>query len=161
MSWSLQISDGDFRVDAAHLSSVTGQAKLVQDFRCALLEQMGTDNLHPDFGSLIDGGVTPDGTHNPGVIGMEDIELVTLTIETEVTRIARNMQRAQLTRAKQDRFTYGRATLDPQEVLLAMTGIEFEQKEDTLQVIIHLTSAINNNFDVELSINSNPSNATS
>jgi hypothetical protein len=161
MSWSLQISDGDFRVDAAHLGAVTGQAKLVQDFRCALLEQMGTDNLHPDFGSLIDGGVTPEGVHHSGVIGENDLEMVALTIETDVTRIARYIQRSQLTRAKQDRFTYGRATLDPQEVLLALTGVTFEQKEDNLRVIVHLTSAINKDFDVELAINSNPSQATS
>jgi hypothetical protein len=161
MSWSLKISDGDFRVDANHLSTVTAQSKLVQDFRCALLEQMGTDNLHPDFGSLIDGGITPDGTHHGGVIGEDDVEMVAMMIEAEVTRIARYIQRTQLARAKQDRFTLGRATLDPQEVLLEVNGINFEQKEDRLRVVIHLTSAINKDFDISLVINSNPSQATS
>lgn len=160
MSWSLQITHGDFRVDSAHLGTVTGQAKLVQDFRCALLEQMGIDNLHPDFGSLIDGGVTPDGNVSAGIIGETDLDMVALTIETEVNRIARYMQRAQLARAKSDRLTYGRATLVPQEVLLELNGVEMTMKEDVIHVVIHLTSATNTNFDIGLAINTNPSEAT-
>jgi hypothetical protein len=161
MSWSLQITNGDFRVDAAHLGTVIGQPKLVQDFRCALLEEMGLDNLHPQFGSLIDGGTTPDGVTSTGVIGEDDLDMVVLMIETEVTRIARYIQQTQLARAKQDRFTYGKATLDPQEVLLALNGMDFEQNQDSIRVIVHLTSANNDNFDINLPVNQNPSAATS
>lgn len=159
MSWSLQITHGDFRVESAHLGTVTGQAKLVQDFRCAILEQMGTDNLHPDFGSLIDGGTTPEGIASSGVIGETDLQMVALLIETEINRIARYMQRAQLARAKSDKLTYGKATLTPQEVLLQLNGIAMTQKEDSIQVVISLTSASNGNFDVNLNVNTNPSQA--
>lgn len=161
MTWSLRIRNGDFVVDSAHLGTVTAQQKLLQDFRCAILEQMGTDNLHPNFGSLIDGGVNPEGEFVTGVIGEVNLDEVTLTIETEVARIARYMQRAQLARAKSDKLTYGRATLVPQEVLLSLNGIEFEQREDILGVTIFLTAANNANFEVELAINQNPSEATS
>lgn len=161
MSWSLRINNGDFVVDSAHLGTVSAQQKLLQDFRCALLEQMGTDNLHPDFGSLIDGGITPDGHTVTGVIGETDPEEVTLVIETEVSRIARYMQRAQLARAKSDRLTYGRATMVPQEVLLSLNGINFLQYEDAIRVTINLTAANNKDFDIELAISTNPSQATS
>lgn len=155
MSWSLQITHGDFRVEANHLSQVTQQAKLVQDFRCAILERMGTDNLHPDFGSLIDGGTTPEGVTSNGVIGETDLDMVGLIIETEINRIARYMQRAQLERAKSDKLTYGKATLTPQEVLLQLNGIEMTRFEDRIRVRIGLVSASNSNFDIDLEINNN------
>lgn len=156
MSWSLQITHGDFSVESAHLGTVTQQAKLVQDFRCAILEQMGTDNLHLDFGSLIDGGTTPEGVISNGVIGETDLGMVGLVIETEINRIARYMQRAQLARAKSDKLTYGKATLTPQEVLLQLNGIEMTQTEDRINVKVGLISASNSNFDIELAINTNP-----
>jgi hypothetical protein len=152
MTWSLQISHGDFQVEGAHLGTVTGQQKLVQDFRCAILEQMGIDNLHPDFGSLIDGGTTPEGVTSTGVIGTIDAQAARLTIESEINRIARYIQRAQLERAKSDKMTYGRATLVPQEVLLSLNGITIEQIEDRLRVVVGLTSASNSNFEVELEV---------
>jgi hypothetical protein len=152
MSWSLQITHGDFQVESAHLGTVTQHAKLIQDFRCAILEKMGTDNLHPDFGSLIDGGTTPDGTTSNGVIGESDLGTVGLIIETEINRIARYMQRAQLERAKQDKLTYGKATLTPQEVLLQLNGIEMTQRQDSIKVVVGLVSASNNNFDIDLVI---------
>lgn len=152
MTWSLQITHGDFLVESAHLSTVTGQQKLVQDFRCAILEQMGIDNLHPDFGSLIDGGTTPEGVTSQGVIGTVDAQAAKLTIEAEINRIARYIQRAQLERAKSDKMTYGRATLVPQEVLLSLNGISIEQIEDRLKVVVGLTSASNSNFEVELEV---------
>lgn len=152
MTWSLQITHGDFAVESAHLSTVTGQQKLVQDFRCAILEQMGIDNLHPDYGSLIDGGTTPEGVTSTGVIGTIDTQAAKLTIESEINRIARYLQRAQLERAKSDKMTYGRATLVPQEVLLSLNGISIEQIEDRLKVVVGLTSASNSNFEIELEI---------
>lgn len=161
MTWSLQITNGDFTVDAAHLGTVTAQAKLLQDFRCAILENMGTDNLHPEYGSLIDGGINPEGQIVEGVIGRTDPHEVAMLIESEVSRIARYMQRAQLARAKADKMTYGRATLVPQEVLLSLNGINFFQQEDLLRVTIHLTAANDRSFEVELAINENPSEATS
>lgn len=153
MTWSLQITHGDFAVESAHLSTVTAQQKLVQDFRCAILEQMGIDNLHPDYGSLIDGGTTPEGVTTNGVIGTIDAQAAELTIESEINRIARYIQRAQLERAKSDKMTYGRATLVPQEVLLSLNGISIEQIEDRLKVVVGLTSASNSNFEVELELN--------
>lgn len=152
MTWSLQISHGDFQVESAHLGVVTNQAKLVQDFRCAILEEMGLDNLHPDFGSLIDGGTTPEGVTTSGVIGETDLDMVALLIESEINRIARYLQRAQLERAKSDKLTYGKATLTPQEVLLSLHGIEITQTEDRIKVVVGLTSASNNEFEVNLEL---------
>ncbi len=152
MSWSLEISNGDFRVDAAHLGMVTRQHKLIQDFRCAILEKMGTDNVHPSFGSIIDGGRTPDGVEASSIIGESDLDLVVLEIESELTRIARNIQRVQLARAKQDKITLGRATLDPHEVLVELAGIDFSQTFDQLRITVKITTARGTSFDMNLPI---------
>lgn len=127
-------------VSGAQLGIVDRQNKLVQDIRLCLLEKMGTDNLHPSFGSLIEGGRTPDGDEVPGVIGESDLDLVILEVESEVTRIVRNYQRQQLTRAKQDKLVRGRATLDPEEVILELGGIDFQQYQDSLRVTIHVVT---------------------
>lgn len=155
MSWSLQITDGDFRVDSAHLGTVIGQNKLVQDMTCAIMERMGTDNLHPEYGSLIDGGRTPDGVTATSVIGDSDTEMVALRIETELTRIARQLQNQQLTRAKGDKMTYGKATLSPQEVLMELQGVEFVVNQDQLLVTVRLITATGTNLDLLIPIDTN------
>ena len=156
MSWSLQIKDGDFRVDSAHLGTVIGQNKLVQDMTCAIMERMGTDNLHPEYGSLIDGGRTPDGVVATSVIGDTDTEMVALKIESELTRIARQLQRQQLARAKADKMTYGNATLSPQEVLMELQGVDFSITLDRLTVFVHLVTATGFEFDITIPIDTAP-----
>lgn len=150
MSWSLRLQYGDFVVESASLGTATRQRKLLQDIRCALLERMGTDSLHPSYGSLIDGGVTPDGTEVSGVIGQADLDLALLEIESEIQRVVRDYQRKQLDRAKRDKQTYGRATLEPEEVLIELTGINFKQSQDVLKVTIGLQTATGDNFEIEL-----------
>lgn len=157
MSWSLQITDGDFRVDSAHLGTVVGQQKLVQDLSCAILERMGTDNLHPSYGSLIDGGRTPSGVIVQSLIGEDDLEMVLIRIESEITRIAQLEQQAQLTRAKADKLAYGKATLTPQEVLMSLNGIDFTQSLDRLNVVVHIETATGNTFDITVPLDANTS----
>jgi hypothetical protein len=138
MSWSLQLRNGDFTVGGASLGVVTHTNKLLQDIRCAILERMGTDNLHPTYGSLIEGGITPDGRVVQGVIGEVDLDLVLLEVESDLSRIIRQIQKIQLARAKADKMKYGRATLDAGEVVLDLTGIDFKQRQDHLVVTINL-----------------------
>jgi hypothetical protein len=106
MTWSLQIRNGDLTLAAAHYGTVTGEQKLVQDFRAYLLERMGTDDMHPDYGSLLDGGRLPSGRSVQGIIGETDPDIAELTISTEIKRIANEYQARQLERAKEDRQIY-------------------------------------------------------
>ncbi len=152
MSWSLRLSQGDFVVDGAHLGIVTRQNKLLQDIRCAILEKMGTDNLHPEYGSLIDGGRNLDGVEVEGVIGMNDFDLVALEIQSDLTRLIRAYQQQQLTRAKQDLFVYGRATLEAEEIFYQLDGIEYTPVEDSLKVTITIQTATDVSFSFDLPV---------
>lgn len=154
MSWSLQISHGDFTVSQSQYGVVTDAYKLVQDLRCAILEKMGTDDMHPSYGSLIDGGTMPDGTVVGGVIGLLDWQQVTNTVNAEITRLATAYQAQQLNRAKNDRQTYNRVSLTPAEVLMAISNMTFLQVLDQLQVTVDLQTAAGQNINVVFPVSS-------
>ncbi len=78
MSWSLQLRNGDLFHQHGHYAQVYGPAKLVQDLRAQILERLGHDDMHPEFGSALDGGILPDGTTIDSVIHSMDTQQATL-----------------------------------------------------------------------------------
>lgn len=149
MSWSLQLRNGDLALFGSQLGVVSREQKLVQDLRCALLEHMGNDSMHPEFGSLIDGGRKPDGTEVTGVLGEGDLDLVVMAVEAEILRVIRAYQAKQLARAKGDRMTYNKSTLSPAEVVLGVQTVDVSMNLDQLNITVGLISA--NNRHVTLS----------
>lgn len=140
MSWSLELRNGDLTVGGARLGQATGPQKLVQDLRCALLEHRGHDEFHPEYGSLIDGGVDEYGVEAPSIIGQDDWSRVTMRVEAEIRRICLSHQQTQVLRAKADRVIYGESTLTNDEVLLAVESVEMQQAEDKLMVRVTLNT---------------------
>lgn len=155
MSWSLQLQNGDFALSGASLATVTDANKLTQDLRCVLAEHMGDDDMHPTYGSLIDGGVTSSGQVVPSVIGMNAPEQIATSIQSEVQRIAAAYQAQQLNRAKDDLTTYNRVSLTPAEVLLSVSDVGFTQETDSLLVTITLSTAAGEDISVALPILTN------
>lgn len=141
MSWSIKLHNGDFATEAARFSTVTKEGKLVQDLRLHLLEALGTDNLHPNYGSQIE-----------DVIGETDLNQAVLEVESEITRVALEQQQAQLERAKQDRFTFGKATLDPGEILVDIGGIQVVQNQDKLNIQVTLITGNEEEIGIEVPI---------
>lgn len=142
MTWSLQLANGDLTLGRASYGSVTGSQKLVQDLRCYLLEQMGTDDAHPEFGCLLEGGVHR-GEYVEGVIGLANDELTQLIIEGEIRRIVLDYQARQLARAKSDRARYRKATLTRGEILVSLSNISMVRSEDRLDVTLNLVTPEN------------------
>lgn len=131
MSWSLQLRNGDLTIGGASFGTVTNQAKLVQDLRCAILERMGTDEDHPWFGSLIDGGRL-NGVEQESLIATTDWNVAALSIEAEIRRLVSQYQTQQINRTQADRTAYGKPTLTPSELLMSVANIEFFQAQDNL-----------------------------
>lgn len=150
MSWSFQIANGDLTLGNASYGTVTGEQKLVQDLRAYILEKMGTDDMHPTYGSTINGGRLADGTEVQGSIGIANNALALAEVESEIRRIASDYQARQLQRAKDDRITYGKVTLTKGEVLLGIGNIDVKQYADTLDLTITLNTG--NNTEVELDL---------
>ena len=140
MSWSLELRNGDLNLSGTQLGQATGAQKLVQDLRCAILEPRGNDNMHPDFGSIIDGGLDKFGREVESVIGSTDWAFVSLRVQNEINRLAQELQQRQIARSKKDRYTYGESTLTPTEMLFSLSGFRLIQVQDTLVVEVTLTT---------------------
>lgn len=159
MSWSLQVKrslpdrpGGDLVLTGSSLATVTNEQKLVQDLSHWILEHMGSDPLHPGYGSTLDGGTLPSGQVVDSVIGKGNYGLIRMEIEAEIRRIAAAYQRMQIDRATRDRNRYNKSTLTGGEILAAVTDIDFEQNADALKVTIHIQSARNNEAILNLSL---------
>jgi hypothetical protein len=158
MSWSLRLHNGDLTLNQANYGTVTGEAKLAQDLRCYILERMGLDDMHPDYGSILDGGTLSDGTEAPGFIGLINDDFTQLQIESELQRIVNSYQGLQLARAQDDQLVYGKTTLTRNEILLS-ASFNFDAEGDTLNVTLSLTTAANSTVDLTLDLTDNITSA--
>jgi hypothetical protein len=152
MTWSLRLQNGDLTLGNASYGTVTSEEKLVQDLRCYILEQMGTDDMHPNFGSLLDGGYRSDGSSVKSLIGTPNDAFTQLGVETELRRIIADYQDRQLRRAKDDRIVFGKTTLTKGEVLLAVDEMRVEPTEDKLIVTLTLQTASNTTVELGLEL---------
>lgn len=141
MSWSLKVKNGDLVLGGAKgMEIVTNEAKMVQDLRGHLLEKMGSDELHPDFGSLLNGGITLDGFNHSGFIGEPNNSVTMMNIQSEVTRVINNYQQRVLNRAKADKMLYGKASLTHGEVVMNINDITIQSYLDQINIKISVTS---------------------
>lgn len=155
MSWSLELRGGDLTIGGTRLGQVTGSNKLVQDLRCGLLEPRGFDDLHPSFGSLIDGGLDESGNQIASIIGISDWQLAATRIDTEIRRVCSDQQRRQIERGKSDRYTYGESTLTNDELLYEVNDIQMTQAQDKMLVNVNITTGQGQNLDITVPF-SNP-----
>lgn len=142
MSFSLAIEHGDLALNGTSLATVKGAQKLTQDLGCEIMTPMGTDESHPGFGSLLEGGFTPEGRYVEGIIGDNDWSRVGLVVQSEIQRICNEYQQQQISRNKTDAAVYGKTTLIPQEILVSIENIRLIQAEDNLLATISLQTGV-------------------
>lgn len=123
MSWSFDISAGDltFVSNKSGAAIVTGKDKTFQDLKNALLEPMGSDIMHPEYGSLLDGGTLPDGTSVDSYIGSDSLSVY--KIEEEVVRVIESFINRQNTRINSDIDTFGKSTVSDSEIIESISSI--------------------------------------
>lgn len=143
MTWSLSLVNGDLSpAGPGGLGTVSGQQKLVQDLKDWLLEPRGTDPIHPDYGSTLDGGILPDGTYVDPVIGDLLTSESLLVIESEVRRVLAAYQQQQLDRITREAAQYGgKNTFAPGEILSSVSAVNVQQVADTVFVQIVIQTA--------------------
>jgi hypothetical protein len=146
MSWSLQVSSGDlnFLSRGAGAEIVTGKVKTYQDLRNWLLETMGNDPMHPDYGSILDGGVMPTGAVVQSMVGRGTIH----DVEQEITRVIRSVMDVQGKRIDRDMAVYGKMTLSDSEIIQGIKSIESKKFGTKLVVRVNLT--MRNNVTVSM-----------
>jgi hypothetical protein len=142
MTWSLQIRNGDLALNGpGGFQQVSGMQKLIQDLRDWMLEPQGTDPVHPDYGSNLDGGTNPDGslieTHIGSVIDRERL----LDIESELRRILASYQQQQLARLQFETVQFGgKNTFSQAEILASVNEVAVEQFGDVILARISVTA---------------------
>ena len=136
MSWSFHVKNGDLNfAGPGGFATVTGQQKLVQDLKNWLLEPRGTDPFHPDYGSVLDGGVLPDGSDVDSTIGNLISGETLLNIEAEVRRILNGYQQQQLERINRESVIYnGKNTFSSGEILAVVEDVQITQVGDVVLV---------------------------
>jgi hypothetical protein len=82
---------------------------------------MGTDPMHPEYGSLIDGGRLPNGTIVESFVGSDSTSL--FRIEEEVSRIIQNYSIQQNIRIKSDIASFGKTTIADSEIIKSVRSI--------------------------------------
>ena len=151
MSWSLRLHNGDLVTSGTSLGQITAGSKLVQDLRCAILEPRGTDDMHREFGSVLDGGIM-NGVEVPSLIGSTNWELVAMRVEAEIRRICADHQAKQIERSRNDRINYGESTLHPQELLIEVADIELLEAQDKLMARVTIVTGDNNRRTIEIGV---------
>lgn len=151
MSWSLKVYNGDLALKGTTFDTVTQEAKLAQDFRHFILERMGTDPMHPWYGSLLDGGQR-NGVEVPSLVATTDWRFAKLEIESDIRRMASMYQSMQVKRAQRDRNRYGKSTLTRGELLFGISRMQFVAKEDALYVTIGLVTGSGAQTDFQLTL---------
>jgi hypothetical protein len=146
MSKSLSITSGDLSVTARHYDTVSGKDKLMQDLRCALIEQVGTDPATPEFGSRFE---TDD------YLGQVYAEVLAEEARTDILAIIQNYQAAQLTKIQNETIAYnGLNTLDAGEVIETIDSIDSIFSGDTLVIRVQLTTISGDQVKIDVPVDS-------
>lgn len=153
MTYSLQLKNGDLTIGAKGLGTVDNENKIIQDLSNELKTKMGDDPLNPSYGSLINGGITPDGFAYESLIGENDLALVELRVRSEILRIISNYQERQLARARADKMRYNKQSLTRGEIVLGLDSIEVKQSLDKLSILIKIISGNNSPLTIEMMLN--------
>lgn len=150
MTWSLNIRGGDINLAGQNgMDIVTGGDKLIQDLRCAFLEEMGTDPMHPDYGTLIDGGRLPDGTVVPSNFGEVINSTVIAKVEAEIRRVLEAYQRQQIRRLQEENERYnGQNSFSSGEILYEIEDVEIRQIRSTLIVRVGIRTGEGRTFNI-------------
>lgn len=134
MSWSFHIKNGDLNLAGpGGFATVTGQQKLIQDLKDWILTPRGTDPMHPDYGSVLDGGLNADGTQADSYIGGLITSESLIEIEAEVRRVLAAYQQQQLDRLTRENALFGgKNTFSAGEILAAVMDVNMQQINDTV-----------------------------
>lgn len=142
MTFSFQLLNGDLNPQGpSGLAQVTGSQKLIQDLRCWYLTAIGSNPLHLDYGSSLDGGPGTDGTPIMSLLGnVIDANLI-LQVEAEIRRVLAAYQQQQVQRLLQDQQNLsGKNTFSQGELLQQVDSVNVSQVGDVLVANVQITT---------------------
>jgi hypothetical protein len=152
MSKSLAVVGGDLAIQSRAYKTVTGRAKLIQDLRSWVLEPVGTDPATPDFGTRLEGVLT-DTEDYAGVIGGALTSQIVNELQTELYEQVLRYQQLQVTKMQDEVVRYdGQTTLDPDEVIQSVDGVDAVIDGDAILVQITLTTFASTSLTITIPV---------
>lgn len=140
---TLALSGGDLVINASHgYQTLTGPPKIRQDLALALIEPLGDDPYHPNWGSLLNKYIGQPLTG--------DLELL---VEQEARRIVTqymNTQSQAISTSQTNGTPIGYTTSD---VVVGITSINGIINYDTIQLTISLVTAAGQGVDITRTVN--------
>lgn len=140
---TLALSGGDLVINASHgYQTITGSPKIRQDLALALIEPLGDDPYHPNWGSLLNKYIGHPLTG--------DLELL---VEQEARRIVTqymNTQSQAISTSQTNGTPIGYTTSD---VVVGITSINGIINYDTIQLTISLVTAAGQGVDITRTVN--------
>jgi len=144
MSKSLSIALGDLNVTGRHYDTVRGKDKLMQDLRCLLIEQVGTDPATPGWGSALD---------TDSYVGAVYSDALAAEARMDIMALLQGYQAAQLEKLKQETIQYdGLNTFEEGEVIESIDEITTLQVGTTLLVRINLTTVAGDQIRIDVPV---------
>lgn len=144
MSKSLAITTGDLSITGRHYDTVSGKDKLIQDLRCALIEEVGTDPATPDFGSRFE---TDD------YLGQAYTEILAEEARQDVMTILQSYQAAQLAKLQDETIAYnGLNTFSEGEVIETIDSIDSIFSGDTLIIRVTITTIAQEQIKIDVPV---------
>jgi hypothetical protein len=116
----------------------------MQDLRCALIEQVGTDPATPDFGSRFE---TDD------YLGQVFTDVLAEEARTDVMSILQTYQANQLARIQDETIAYnGLNTMDEGEVIESIDAIDSLFSGDTLIIRVTITTLAKEQIKIDVPV---------
>lgn len=131
---------------ASGLGVVTGRNKTFQDLKLWLLESMGTDPMHPEYGSLLDGGRLPNGRVVDSFIGSDQSSVH--RVEEEIARIVTSFMSQQKKRIDRDLASFGKTTVSDSEIIDRVVSIDSQIFDSKL--VVRVVLGMRNNTTMSL-----------
>lgn len=154
MTYSFQLQNGDLNpIGQGGVAVVTGTNKLAQDLRNWILSPVGSNPLHLDYGSSLDGGMSTDGAFVPSMIGSLNGSDVALQVEAELRRVVYAYQQQQGARLLADQQAYGgKNTFAPGEILYSLDNVTVNQVGDVLVAGLSITASDGQSLQLNLPV---------
>lgn len=134
---TLAVKNGDLVLTGSKFGMVEGISRVQQQLGLALREAYGADRFHRSWGSTL-----------PSWIGQVMTADVPFEVRAEVTRIVRDFIIQQTEKVKERAALGFTSVITAEEMIMDITDIKIETRNDTLRVKVTLRTASGQEFSV-------------
>ena len=124
---SLALVNGDLSVGAGGYQLVTGSARIRQDLALALGEEIGNDQFHPEWGSVL-----------IRFLGQPIDQETEFNVRAEIARVVQNYINIQAQNVIYNGLNRNRQTMNDADIVVGVSNITTTVMYDTIQISANL-----------------------